>query len=75
MRFTLGDTPLKLDDGAGCAPDGVFTAEPGLEATWWTPRVGEGDGRPECSGQYQFRVVVEAGKVYAWSNGDLVATG
>ncbi|MFI5554616.1 hypothetical protein [Streptomyces sp. NPDC051738] len=72
IRFTLADGRPKLDNGKGCSSGGVFGDSPSLVADWWGQGIGEGDGRPDCSGQYQFRVVVKDGKAYAWSNGDLV---
>ncbi|MGP3983589.1 hypothetical protein [Streptomyces sp. KR80] len=73
IRFTLGDTALKLSGEAGCS-EGAFYDGPTLIAGWWPEDVGDGAGRPDCSEQYQFRVVVKGDQVYAWSNGDLVQT-
>ncbi|MFF8367412.1 hypothetical protein ACF05W_01035 [Streptomyces lydicus] len=70
IRFTLADTPLKLSGEAACS-GGAFYDGPTLVAGWWPEDVGDGAGRPDCSEQYQFRVVVKGDQVYAWSNGDL----
>ncbi|MFD3522555.1 hypothetical protein [Streptomyces sp. NPDC058653] len=71
IRFTLGDTALKLGDEKACEA-GAFTDEPELEANWFAQDAEDASGaRTDCSEQYQFRVTVKDHEVYAWSNGDL----
>ncbi|WP_405796902.1 hypothetical protein [Streptomyces sp. NBC_01506] len=71
LRFTLGDTPLKLGDEKACT-EGAFTDGPKLAATWFADNAKDSSGaRTDCSEQYQYRVTVQDGEVYAWSNGDL----
>ncbi|WP_405615048.1 hypothetical protein OG292_18510 [Streptomyces sp. NBC_01511] len=77
VRFTLGDTPLKLGDEKACT-EGAFTDGPKLEANWFADDSGDADDaanwdgvRTDCSEQYQYRVAVKDREVYAWSNGDL----
>jgi len=70
IRFTLADTPLKLTGESRC-DEGAFSSRPALDAAWWAQDVKEGSGRPDCSEQYQFRVMVRGDQAYAWSNGDL----
>ncbi|WP_329384672.1 hypothetical protein [Streptomyces sp. NBC_01716] len=71
LRFTLGDTALKLGDEKACEA-GAFTDGPELEASWFAEDAQDNSGaRTDCSEQYQYRITVKDREVYAWSNGDL----
>ncbi|MEU9111103.1 hypothetical protein AB0D04_04685 [Streptomyces sp. NPDC048483] len=67
IRFTLASAPLKLS-GKSCV-EGAFSDGPTLDADWWPQEVGDGAGRPDCSGEFQFRVAVKGNQVCAWTNG------
>ncbi|MFE0172444.1 hypothetical protein ACFWZ2_09020 [Streptomyces sp. NPDC059002] len=83
IRFTLTDAGagagagaggVRLPEGKACGAGAPHVGGPELDASWWPDRTPVG-ARAECGDHYQYRVAVRGDTVYAWTNGEVSASG